>query len=57
MKVKNDKELEMKETHQKQKEELNQKEINLCLNRLDEINSKLNKTNQKVKESFDQKIA
>ena len=56
MKQKNDKEFELRDMHLKKQETLKQMEANLCINRLEEIKQKLNKTNQKARESYDQKI-
>lgn len=44
-KQKFDKELELKELHHKKRKELNNKEIDTCLAKLNEIQSKLDKGN------------
>lgn len=56
-KQKHDKILELKRIHTVKREELNQKEIETCLSKLNEINNKLAKSNQLYNEKMDEKTS
>lgn len=56
-KQKLDKEIELKELHQKKRSELHEREIDACLSKLQEINSKLDKGYQNMNERKDERTA
>lgn len=56
-KLKLDKELTLKRVHTMKREELNQREIDTCLSKLNEINSKIVKSNQIFNEKKEERTA